>query len=93
MLELPTGTVTFLFTDIEASTKHWEEEREAMSTALRRHDAILRSAIEENGGYVFKTMGDAFCAAFPTPHSALLAALGAERLLIAQEWPHEIGDV
>ena len=66
MSNLPTGTVTFLFTDIEGSTKRWEQYPQAMSVALARHDDILRQAIEANGGYVFKTVGDAFCAAFPT---------------------------
>jgi class 3 adenylate cyclase len=53
----PTGTLTFLFTDIEGSTKMWESHPAAMQTALARHDEILRSAIEERGGYVFKTVG------------------------------------
>src|SRR6184192_4148059 len=64
MAELPSGTVTFLFTDIEGSTRLWEEHPDAMRGALARHDAILRAGIEANGGQVFKTMGDAFCAAF-----------------------------
>ena len=61
----PTGTVTFLFSDIEGSTQHWEEQRcRDGRRVLRRHDELLRTAIETNGGHVFKTMGDAFCAAF-----------------------------
>ena len=63
----PTGTVTFLFTDIEGSTKLWERHPEAMQAALARHDEILRGAIEQRGGYVFKTVGDAFCCAFLQP--------------------------
>ena len=59
----PTGTVTFLFTDIEGSTKLWERHPSAMHTALARHDEILQRAIGSRGGYVFKTVGDAFCAA------------------------------
>jgi class 3 adenylate cyclase len=55
----PTGTVTFLFTDIEGSTKMWERNPSVMQKALSRHDEILSSAIEANGGYVFKTVGDA----------------------------------
>jgi class 3 adenylate cyclase len=62
----PAGTVTFLFTDIEGSTRMWEQDSEAMSEALARYDEILRNVIEEHGGYVFKTVGDAFCAGFPT---------------------------
>src|SRR5712691_6570302 len=64
MADLPTGTVTFLFTDIEGSTRLWEQHPEAMRAALARHDALLRQAIEARGGHVFKTMGDQFCAAF-----------------------------
>src|SRR5215212_5858522 len=82
----PTGTVTFLFTDIEGSTKMWERERTTMSEALALHDRILRDAVEERGGYVFKTVGDAFCCAFPTTPDALEAALEAQRTLLSSEW-------
>lgn len=81
MPNLPTGTVTFLFTDIEGSTQLWEQHPEAMKAALAQHDALLREAIEAHGGYVFKTVGDAFCAAFPTAPDGLLAALAAQRSL------------
>jgi class 3 adenylate cyclase len=57
MSSLPTGTVTFLFTDIEGSTKLWERSPQAMQRALARHDQILRDAVEERGGYIFKTAG------------------------------------
>src|SRR5205814_1777715 len=80
-MTLPTGTVTFLFTDIEGSTKLWEEQPDTMRLALARHDALLRAAIETNGGNVFKTIGDAFCAAFPTAPQALEAALSAQKSL------------
>jgi class 3 adenylate cyclase len=53
--ELPTGTVTFLFTDIEGSTRLWSERPDAMRLALARHDALVRAAIETNRGFVFKT--------------------------------------
>jgi predicted ATPase/class 3 adenylate cyclase/tetratricopeptide (TPR) repeat protein len=86
MPDLPTGTVTFLFTDIEGSTRRWEQHPEAMRTALARHDALLRAAIEAHGGYVFKTVGDAFCAAFSTAPDALAAALDAQRALFAEAW-------
>jgi predicted ATPase/class 3 adenylate cyclase/Tfp pilus assembly protein PilF len=82
----PSGTVTFLFTDIEGSTKRWEQHPSAMRAALARHDALLREAIEAHGGYVFKTVGDAFCAAFPTAVDALSATLDAHRALQAEEW-------
>jgi predicted ATPase/class 3 adenylate cyclase len=81
----PTGTVTFLFTDIEGSTKLWENNAPAMQAALARHDELLRWAIEERGGYVFKTVGDAFCAAFPTAPDALKAALETQRQLLSSE--------
>jgi class 3 adenylate cyclase len=73
MPDLPTGTVTILFTDIEGSTRLWQEQPDAMRLALARHDAVLRAAIETNNGHVFKTMGDAFCAAFPVAADAGLA--------------------
>jgi predicted ATPase/class 3 adenylate cyclase len=83
----PSGTVTFLFTDIQGSTQRWEREPAAMSQALHRHDDLLRSAIESNSGYVFKTVGDAFCAGFPTAGAALQAALAAQRAVAAEPWP------
>ncbi len=86
MQTLPSGTVTFLFTDIEGSTKRWEHQPQAMKLALKRHDALLRDAIEANGGYVFKTVGDAFCAAFPSPTDALSAALVAQSALNTEQW-------
>jgi predicted ATPase/class 3 adenylate cyclase len=89
----PTGTVTFLFTDLEGSTKRWEQYPQQMQHALRRHDTILRSAIEEHTGYVFKTVGDAFCAAFSSPHAAVGAALGLQRALLSAQWPAEIGEL
>src|ERR1700694_1169581 len=91
MAELPSGTITFLFTDIEESTKRWEQSPQQMQAALARHDAILRQAIEANGGYVFKTVGDAFCAAFATPHDALRAALGAQSAVSDEQWDSAIG--
>ena len=78
MPALPTGTVTFLFTDMEGSTRLWEAYPDAMRKALVRHDAVLRQAIEYNNGVVFKTVGDAFCAAFATAPDALSAALAAQ---------------
>ncbi|MGA8099997.1 MAG: adenylate/guanylate cyclase domain-containing protein, partial [Candidatus Cybelea sp.] len=82
----PTGTVTFLFSDIEGSTVRWERDREAMEPALARHDALMRTALEARGAYVFKTMGDAFCAAFPTAADAIAAALDAQRALAAEDF-------
>ncbi len=86
MADLPTGTVTFLFTDIEGSTPLWEGEPDQMRLALARHDAILRTAIANHGGHAYKTIGDAFQAAFAFPAHALAAALAAQRALAAQPW-------
>ena len=87
MSALPTGTVTFLFTDIEGSTKLWEQHHDAMRVALARHDTLLQHAIENNNGVVFKTIGDAFCAAFATAPDALNAANIAQCALHAEPWP------
>jgi predicted ATPase/class 3 adenylate cyclase len=84
---IPTGTVTLMFTDVEGSTRLWETEPEHMARALRQHDELLRTAIVAAGGYVFKTVGDAFCAAFATPQAALQAALAAQLGLAAETWP------
>jgi predicted ATPase/class 3 adenylate cyclase len=86
MADLPTGTVTFLFTDIEGSTRLWERDAQAMQAALVRHEEILRDAMESRGGYVFKTVGDAFCAAFRAAPDALEAALAAQRALFSEPW-------
>jgi class 3 adenylate cyclase len=83
---VPTGTITFLFTDIEGSTHLWEQHPAAMKSALHWHDLLLREAVEANQGYVFKTIGDAFCAAFPAAAQALHASLDAQRALHAAEW-------
>jgi predicted ATPase/class 3 adenylate cyclase len=88
MALLPTGTVTFLFTDIENSTRLWEEHPDAMRRALARHDTLLRTAIEGRRGVVFKTVGDAFCAAFPAAPAAVAAALDAQIALHAEPWPN-----
>src|SRR5579863_303264 len=61
---VPTGTVTFLFSDIEGSTQRWESNRAAMDAAVKRHDALMRDVVERHNGFVFKTVGDAFCVAF-----------------------------
>jgi predicted ATPase/class 3 adenylate cyclase len=83
---LPTGTVTLLFTDIEGSTQHWEKQRASMPEALRKHDEIIRAAIEARCGYVFKTMGDATCAVFAHASDAVAAAADAQRALKAEDW-------
>lgn len=86
----PSGTVTLLFTDVQASTSQWEAHPHAMAAAIARHDDILRSEIEQRDGYVFKTVGDAFCAAFSTPRAAAEAALASQDLLAAESWPSPV---
>ncbi len=82
----PTGTVTFLFTDIEKSTYLWDNYPLQMEGALARHNEILTNIIEAHEGYVFKTVGDAYCAAFASSRAAALAALAAQRALLAEPW-------
>jgi predicted ATPase/class 3 adenylate cyclase len=84
---MPTGTVTLLFTDIEGSTRLWQEHPELMPVALARHDALLREAIATSHGFVVKTVGDAFMAVFPTAHDGVQAALKAQRSLCTEPWP------
>lgn len=83
---VPTGTVVFLFSDIEGSTHRWERHHEAMETALMRHDAMVRAAIETQCGYIFKTVGDAFCAAFRNADEAIAAAARAQTALQAEDF-------
>lgn len=78
---LPSGTVTFLFTDIEGSTELWERQPEAMKTALAQHDSILKEAIEENHGYLIKTTGDGVHAVFATVLDAVHASIGVQKKL------------
>jgi predicted ATPase len=73
--------VTFLFTDVEGSTRRWEADAEGMRIALAGHDEVLRGAIEAHGGWLFKHTGDGVCAAFASPRSAVDAAVAAQRVL------------
>src|SRR5277367_1156154 len=77
----PSGVVTFLFTDVEGSTRRWETDAAAMQAALAAHDEVLRTAIESHGGVMFKHTGDGVCAAFASPKSAVDAAVAAQRAL------------
>jgi class 3 adenylate cyclase len=86
-MTLPTGTVTFLFTDIEGSSQLWENHPDEMRVALARHDEIVRRAIELRDGKVFKTVGDAFYGAFHTAEDAARAAIDAQLGLSAEPWP------
>lgn len=83
---IPSGTVTFLFTDIEDSTKLWEQQPQEMLVAHARHNLILREAIESNNGYVFQVIGDAFCAAFDTAGDAVRAAVKSQLDLHTEKW-------
>jgi predicted ATPase/class 3 adenylate cyclase len=84
--ELPTGTVTFLFTDLEGSTRLLEAHPAAYREALRRHHTLLREAVEASGGVVFETVGDAVYAAFARPAAAVAAAVAGQRALLAGDW-------
>lgn len=92
--QLPSGTVTFLFTDIEGSTNLWEGHPEAMKVALARHYFILQEAVEAHAGQVLETTGDGILAAFRTVADGVTAALSAQQTLIAENWdelkPHTI---
>src|SRR3712207_3918998 len=90
MTEMPRGTVAFLFTDVEHSSALWERDGAAMMSALARHQALLREAVEAHGGVLFKTVGDGTQSAFPTAPAAIGAALTAQRALQAERWPGEL---
>src|SRR5215475_11504431 len=83
---LPTSTVTFLFTDIEGSTQLWEKYPEAMKSALAKHDSILKEAIESNHGYIIKTTGDGVHAVFEKAIAGVNAAVEAQRSLQTSEF-------
>ena len=86
MADRPTGTVTFLFTDLEGSTRLWEEHPDAMRDALKRHDELLVGAVEGHDGYVVKTTGDGVHAAFATAGDAVGAAIAAQLALDTEGW-------
>jgi len=93
MADLPSGTVTFLFTDIEGSTALWERDQAAMSIAVERHFQLLREAVSAHAGVVFKVVGDAVQAAFPTAPHTVAAALDAQRPLGQENWPESVGPI
>jgi predicted ATPase/class 3 adenylate cyclase/DNA-binding SARP family transcriptional activator len=86
---VPTGVVTLLFTDIEGSSRLWEQHPAAMSEALGRHDELVRKTIGDHSGHVFKTVGDAFCAAFTTASDAVMAAASVQRVIWDEPWPEQ----
>ena len=79
--DAPSGVVTFLFTDVEGSTRRWEADADAMRAALMAHDEVLRTAIEAHEGIVFSHTGDGVVAAFASPRSAVDAAVAAQQAL------------
>ena len=91
MPELPSGTVTFLFTDIEGSTALWERDRAAMREAVARQLAILHSLIAAHHGVLYKTIGDGTQAAFASAEDALRAAVAAQRALLQETWQDSPG--
>lgn len=84
---IPSGTVTFLFTDVEGSTRLWSDDSDAMSASLQVHDTIVRSGIESAGGYVFSTAGDSFAAAFDRSSEAVRAIADIQSALGNATWP------
>ena len=85
-MQAPSGNVTFLFTDIERSSNLWETHPQAMGRALGQHDEMMREIFTEHGGYIFKTMGDAFCVAFGSALNAVRASVVAQRRLASASW-------
>src|SRR5258708_35434048 len=85
-MQPPTGNLTFLFTDIERSSQLWEQHPQAMGRALARHEALLKEVFTSHSGYVFKTIGDAFCVAFASALDGVLAAVSVQRQLAAEVW-------
>jgi YVTN family beta-propeller protein len=89
MTELPSGTITFLFSDIEGSTRLLKQLRERYGEVLTDHQRLLRAAFAEHSGREVDTQGDAFFVAFPTARDAVLAAASGQRALAANAWPDE----
>lgn len=86
----PTGTVTFLFTDLESSTRQWEDDPDVMAAAVARHEVLLRDAIERHGGYLFGHRGDGVGAAFPAAQDGVAAAVDGQRAIRADAWPDPV---
>src|SRR5215204_344443 len=87
MPQFPAGTVTFLFTDIEQSTRGWERDAATARGVVERHIALIRQAVAAHGGVHFKTIGDATQSAFATAPRGIAAALDAQRALLNEPWP------
>src|SRR5687767_11295007 len=91
MSELPTGTVTFLFTDIEGSTRLWEQHPEAMAAALTRHDELAAEIIQQHRGHLVKHRGegDSLFAVFARAADAITASVALQQAFRAEPWPSE----
>src|SRR5438034_11832257 len=91
MGEIPTGTVTFLFTDVEGSTRLWEQHPGAVRAALTRHNALLTHTIQRHGGTVIKSRGegDSLFAVFGRATDAIAAAVAGQQGLLTEAWPVE----
>ena len=83
----PSGVVSFLFTDVEGSTKLWDADSDAMAASLQLHDQIMREEIDAHGGHVFSTAGDAFAVAFGRDEDAVSASTAIQLRLLAADWP------
>ena len=90
-MNLPTGIVTFLFTDIEGSSRLWERQPMAMRNAVARHDALLKAAVDENQGYLVKMRGDGLHAVFASVQDGVAAAVAGQRALQAEAWDPGVG--
>jgi hypothetical protein len=90
-MDLPTGTISFLFTDIEGSSRLWQQYPLALGKAVARHDGLLQAAVIENHGHVVKMRGDGLHAVFAAAQDAVAAAVAGQRALQAEEWDAGIG--
>jgi predicted ATPase/class 3 adenylate cyclase len=91
VVSVPSGTVTFLFTDLEGSTRLWDEHPELMSAALARHDEMLHSVIRARSGVVFSGMGDGVAASFDRATDAVHAAMDIQAAVTEEPWPEALG--
>ncbi len=82
----PTGTATFLFTDIEGSTKRWDTDASVTEALVAAHDRLVRTVVEGHDGYVFTTMGDGFAVAFQRASEAVAAAVELQETLAGEDW-------
>ena len=89
MTDLPSGTVTFLFSDIEGSTVLLRRLREGYAPVLAEHQRLLRTAFEGHGGSEIDTQGDSFFFCFRKARDAVRAAVAGQRALLAHEWPDD----